>query len=39
MSEHWFDITILKILGMATLENLGEHAAQGLLKLCGKEAS
>ncbi|KAL7916704.1 polyketide synthase [Trichoderma velutinum] len=34
-----FDITVLEMLGMGTLEGLGKHAAQGLLKLYGEEAS
>lgn len=34
-----FDITVLEMLGMGTLEGLGRHAAQGLLKLLGEEAS
>ncbi|UKZ74592.1 hypothetical protein TrVFT333_002262 [Trichoderma virens FT-333] len=34
-----FDITVLEMLGMGTLEGLGWHAAQGLLKMYGEEAS
>jgi NAD(P)-dependent dehydrogenase (short-subunit alcohol dehydrogenase family) len=32
-----FDITVLEMLGMGTLEGLGKHAAQGMLKVLGDD--
>ncbi|KAK7215362.1 hypothetical protein V2G26_003365 [Clonostachys chloroleuca] len=33
-----FDITVLEMLGMGTLEGLGKHASQGMLKLIDSES-
>uniref|UniRef100_A0A8H7KAW2 Carrier domain-containing protein n=1 Tax=Bionectria ochroleuca TaxID=29856 RepID=A0A8H7KAW2_BIOOC len=33
-----FDITVLEMLGMGTLEGLGKHASQGMLKLTDSES-
>lgn len=34
-----FDITLLELLGMGTLEGLGKYAAEGLLKMMGSNSS